>query len=287
MIRPGHKQNQSAASHLALWLISFRARYLTRSVLGIAFVLISYSLYAAPVSYPKSITPEKMLEHLLSGEYKKGLNAVEWHATPGDIHEFNGQLGDKQTLYTIVDTTFILPRGDEKVYYTIFRSAPMIRNEEGEFVNASNCHACGVNLGYYSYTIENDSLHVTKFRRNFATHGSFGAKSYNLSMVNLGEGYELLKVDDPYDGMGITSVNTRFYQDGELMLSMISKENNGGNREKNQKGYYEFNTRFAYDNNTQTINIRQTGYRIDEKSGKRIPINKTKKLSPDNYTLQF
>jgi methionine-rich copper-binding protein CopC len=287
MIQSGHKQNQSAASHLALWLISFRARYLKRSVLGIAFVLISYSLNAAPVSYPKSITPEKMLEHLLSGEYKKGLNAVEWHATPGDIHEFNGQFGDNQTLYTIVDTTFILLRGDEKVYYTIFRTAPMIRHEEGEFVNASNCHACGVNLGYFSYTIENDSLHVTKFRRNFATHGSFGAKSYNLSMVNLGEGYELLKVDDPYDGMGITSVSTKFYQDGELMLSLISKENNGGYREKNQKGYYEFNTSFTYDNNAQTINIRQTGYRIDEKSGKRIPISKAKKLSPDNYTLQF
>ena len=27
-------------------------------------------------------------------------------------------------------------------------------------------------------------------------------------MINLGDGYELLKVDDPYDGMGVASVTT-------------------------------------------------------------------------------
>ena len=272
---------------LPLKFTSFRRKYLKECVLGIAFMLISYCLGASPVSYPKSYTPENMLEHLLSGEYNTDRKAVKWHGTPGDIHEFNGQLGENRALYSFVDTTFILQRGDEKVYYTIFRTAPMITSEEGEFVNANSCHVCGVNLGYFSYTIENDSLYVNKFNRSFATHGSFGAKSYILSMINLGDGYELLKVDDPYEGMGTASVATRFYQDGELMLGMISKENNSGNRDTNQKGYYEFKTDFTYSQDEHAIMVKQTGYRIDEQSGKKISTNKTKKLIFDSYTLQF
>ncbi|RYF91082.1 MAG: hypothetical protein EOO03_02215 [Chitinophagaceae bacterium] len=106
-------------------------------------------------------------------------------------------------------------------------------------------------------------------------------------MINLGDGYELLKVDDPYEGMGIASVATRFYQDGELMLSMISEENNRGNRNRYQKGYYEFKTHFAYSKKAHTLTVKQTGYKIDEQSGKRIPINKIKKLHVENYTLQL
>ncbi len=103
-------------------------------------------------------------------------------------------------------------------------------------------------------------------------------------MIDLGNGYELLKIDDPYEGMGITSVTTRFYQDGELMLSMISKENNTGSRNTTQKGYYEFKTDYTYSKKTQTITAKQTGYRIDEQSGRRITINKIKKFVFDNYT---
>jgi hypothetical protein len=126
-------------------------------------------------------------------------------------------------------------------------------------------HVCGVNLGYVSYTIENDSIYIYKFKRSFATHGSFGEKSYDLSMVNLGDGYELLKVDDIYEGMGTTSFITRFYLDGELKFSMISAENNRGSRDKNQNGYYEFTSDFSYDNNDRSIIIKQSGYRIDER----------------------
>ena len=248
-------------------------------------VLFSNSLFASPVGYPASYTPAEILVHLLNGEYKADQKGVKWFATPGDMHEFNGLLGAKNTLYSFVDTTMVIERGKEKVYYTIFHTAPMMTNDEGEFVNANNCHVCGVNIGYFSYTIENDSIYVNKLKRNFATHGSFGEKSYSLSMVNLGDGYELLKVDDPYEGMGTASVATRFYQEGEMMLSMISKENNRGNRAKSQKGYYELKTDYAYDKKAHTITVKQTGYKIDEKSGKRITINKIKRLVLDGFTL--
>lgn len=236
---------------------------------------------------PAPATPAQVLTNLLSGEYKPDLKAVKWQALPADIHEFNGQLGDKSALYSFIDTTMVIKRGEENLYYTIFRTAPMMTNEDGEFVNANSCHVCGVNVGYFTYTLENDSMYVNKFKRNIATHGSFGQKSYALSMVNLGDGYELLKVDDPYEGMGIESVVTRFYQDGELVLSMISKENNSGNRTKNQKGYYEFETDFAYNDKEHTITVKQTGYRVNEKLGKREAIHKIKTLDFDNYTLQF
>ena len=263
--------------------------YRTKNVAGIVllFVLFANNLFASPPDYPASYTPAELLTKLLKGEYKTNQQAVRWNATPGDIHEFNGQLGENQVLFSFVDTTISIERGSEKIYYTIFHTAPMVTNDDGEFVNANNCHVCGLNLGYFSYTIENDSIYVNKFKRNFATHGSFGAKSYNLSMINLGDGYELLKVDDPYEGMGINSVATRFYQNGELMLSFISKENNSGNRDKDQKGYYEFKTDFAYNNMEHTITVKQSGYRIDEDSGRKIQINKTKKLLVDNYTLHF
>ncbi len=256
------------------------------SIIWLMFLFLN-SLLASPIAYPVTYTPAELLTGLLSGEYNPNHKSVKWPATLGDIHEFNGQFAEKSVLYSFVDTTMIIKRDDENVYYTIFRTASMITNEDGEFVNANNCHVCGLNLGYFSYTIENDSIYIQKFKRNFATHGSFGEKSYRLSLINLGDGYELLMVDDPYDGMGITSVNTRFYQDGELLLSMISEENNSGNREKEQKGYYEFITDFTYNDKEHTILIKQTGYRIHEKSGKKIVTNKTKKLNFDSYTLQF
>ncbi|MEE1884210.1 hypothetical protein [Pedobacter flavus] len=263
--------------------------YRTKNVAGIVllFVLFANNLFASPPGYPASYTPAELLTKLLKGEYKTNQQAVRWSATAGDIHEFNGQLGEQNVLYSFIDTTMTIDREGEKIYYTIFHTSPMVINEEGEFVNPNNCHVCGVNLGYFSYIIENDSIYIQKFKRNFATHGSFGEKSYDLSMINLGNGYELLKVDDPYEGMGTASVATRFYQDGELMLSMISNENNRGNRAEDQKGYYEFKTDYAYNNKAHTITVKQTGYRIDEQSGRKIQINKTKKLLVDNYTLHF
>jgi len=247
-------------------------------------IFLSLRLYSSAVGYPKSHSPEELLQQMLSGEYKSNYKAVKWHATPGDINEFNGLLGEGGTLYSFIDTTFIVQRGNDTVYYTIFRTAPMIINEYGDFVNSNNCHVCGVNLGYLSYTIEKDSIYIIKFKRNFAAHGSFGERSYNLSMINLGDGYELFKVDDIYEGMGTTSVATMFYQDGELKLSVISAENNRGNREQNQKGYYEFKSDFSFDNNNHSVIIRQSGYMIDEMSGRKVPINKTRKFIIDNYT---
>ncbi|RYF84515.1 MAG: hypothetical protein EOO03_14685 [Chitinophagaceae bacterium] len=176
------------------------SKYQKRNIAGIVLLLVLFSnnLYAAPVGYAASAIPAEILTHLLNGEYKANVKGVKWNATPGDIHEFNGQLGERNDLYSFVDTTMVIDRGTEKIYYTIFRTAPMITNEDGEFVNANSCHVCGVALGYFSYTIEDDSIYIQKFRRNFATHGSFGEKSYTLSLINLGDGYELLKVDDPY-----------------------------------------------------------------------------------------
>ena len=101
------------------------------------------------------------------------------------------------------------------------------------------------------------------------------------------DGYELLKVDDQYEGMGITSVGTKFYREGELMLSMITEENNRGNRNRNQKGYYEFNTDFAYSNKAHSVTVKQTGYRIDELSGKRKNISKIRKIKVGDDSLQF
>ena len=250
-----------------------------------SLTLLSLSLYSSPEGYPKSYSPEELLQKMLSGEYLSSYNAVKWNGTPGDMHEFNGLLGEKGTLYSFVDTIFIVQRGSDTMYYTVFRTAPMIISEDGDFVNSNNCHVCGVNLGLFSYTIENDSIYIYKFKRNFATHGSFGEKSYDLSMVNLGDGYELLKVDDIYEGMGTTSFITRFYLDGELKLSMISAENNRGSRDKNQNGYYEFTSDFSYDNNDRSIIIKQSGYRIDERRGRKIPIFKIHKTTIDNYSF--
>lgn len=94
-------------------------------------------------------------------------------------------------------------------------------------------------------------------------------------------------MDDPYEGMGITSVGTKFYREGELMLSMITEENNRGNRNRNQKGYYEFNTDFAYSNKAHSVTVKQTGYRIDELSGKRKNISKIRKIKVGDDSLQF
>ena len=234
-----------------------------------------------------STTPEAILTRLLAGEMDAKHNAVKWKPTPGDIEEYHGQISNKAALFTIIDTVFKVDRELDTLYYIVFRTAPMITDEDGGFVNSNSCHACGVNLGYFSYTVENDSIYINKYKRNFATHGSFGNKSYLLSLVNLGDGYEYLKVDDHYEGMGTHSVTTVFYQDGNRVLSMISDENNKGNRERNEKGYYEFRTVFSYDKVYHKVKASQTGFKIDEYSGKKIPINIIKVFDVDSYTWQF
>lgn len=259
----------------------------SKTVLCIVLLLSTCVIHASFVSYSAYYKPADLLTNLLSGEWDAKHHVVKWRATPGDVHEFNGVLSAQSMLYSFIDTTFAVDLDGEKQYYVVFHTAPMMTNEDGEFVNANSCHVCGVNLGYFTYSKDKDSIYVDKFKRNFAKHGSFGSRSYSLSIINMGDGYELLKVDDPYEGMGTASVATRFYQEGELLLSIISKENNSGSRNKNEKGYYEFKTAFAYDPKMHTITIRQTGYRLHEQTGRKIVTDKKKKLIVDNYTLQF
>lgn len=235
--------------------------------------------------YHFSEPKENILRNLLGGEIDTLHNAVKWNPTPGDVHEFNA-LGDG-SLYTFVDTSFEVKGEGTSTIHIIFYTAPMVTDEDGEFVNANSCHVCGVSLGYISLTKDNDSLYMNRYRRNFATHGTFGAKNYAISFVNIGDGYELIKIDDAYNGMGVESVATYFYMDGQPLLSFISKENNSGNREKNQKGYYEFKTSYSYDKVNHKMKISQTGFKIDEKTGKKLLTNKTKTLNVDGYTMRF
>ena len=234
------------------------------------------------VSEPK----ENILRELLGGEIDSLHHALKWNPTPGDIQEFNAQVGDGH-LYTFIDTTFEVKDEGIATVYIIFYTAPMVIDEEGKFVNANSCHVCGVNMGYISLTRDNDSLYIDRYWRNFTSHGTFGANNYSLSFINMGDGYELLKIDDPYSGMGVASVATKFYMDGDLLLSFISKENNGGNRKKNQKGYYEFKTTYTYDKVNHKMKISQVGFKMDEKTGRSILTNKTKTLRIDGYTMQF
>jgi len=232
-------------------------------------------------------TPSGILSNLLNGNLDSASGIIKWAATEGDIIEYNGQLIDSQYLYSSIDTVFTIKRNNETEYLAVFSTAPMTKDDMGKMVSASDCHVCGLKIGYFTYTIVNDSLQIQTFRKNFATHGTFGEKSYLVSFVNLGDGYEILKIDDPYNGMGISTVTTKFYMSGELLLSMISREDNAGNYDSTQKGYYEFKTDFAYNPSKHTININQTGFKIDEISGKRKSILKRKELPFDQYSLSF
>ena len=232
-------------------------------------------------------TPSAVLSNLLNGNLDSTTGTIKWTATEGDIIEYNGQFTDSQFLFSTIDTIFTINQNNETEYLAVFSTAPMTKDDTGKMVNANDCHVCGLKLGYFTYSFVNDSLQIHNFRKNFATHGSFGEKSYLISFVNLGDGYEILKIDDPYNGMGISTVTTKFYMSGELLLSMISREDNAGNYDSTQKGYYEFKTEFAYNPSKHTININQTGFKIDEISGKRKSILKRKELPFDQYSLSF
>ena len=130
---------------------------------SIAFLAASNGLFASPLSYPASYTPKDLLVNLLSGEWDAKYSAVKWNATPCDLYGFNWELSEQLIIYPVIDTTFVICCGVEKLYYVVFSSAPMLTNEEGEFANANSCH---------------------------------------VRDLNLGDGYELLKVDDPYEGIG-------------------------------------------------------------------------------------
>ena len=65
----------------------------------------------------------------------------------------------------------------------------------------------------------------------------------------------------------------------------FAKEGVADIRDNNQNGYYEFTSDFSYDNNDRSIIIKQSGYRIDERRGRKMPIFKIHKTTIDNYSF--
>lgn len=258
----------------------------TKVFFTLALILLLCKIYAQPSPATFSVNGNKndILKYFLNGEDDTETGYIKWKPSRSDIYEFNGNLGDG-FLYSKVDSLFS-STDEASESLLIFHTISMVE-DEGKKISANNCHVCGVNMGYIAFTKDADSLYPVRFKKNFATHGSFGAVSYKLHHIDFGDGYQLIRVDDAYNGMGTESVATVFYYNGEKILSMVSSENNSGNREKNQKGYYEFTTHFSFNKENHTISAIQTGFSIDEKTGKRVPTKKTKTWKFEGDTLQF
>lgn len=255
-------------------------------LIGAAVAFVSCTAKAQELRKVFSVNEDKMeiLANFLGGQKDPVTGYVKWEPTISDILDFNGEFGDG-ALYSKVDT-FFTSKDPSGVNYIVFHTISMIE-EEGKMTSANYCHMCGVNMGLITLKEEKDSLYFNALDKNFATQGSFGRPEYKLQHIDFGGGEQLIRIDDPYDGMGVESVSTTLYDGGTKILSMISKENNSGARERNQKGYYEFKTDFILNKKDNTITAKQTGFKIDENTGKKVLINKIKKWENDGFTKQF
>lgn len=258
----------------------------TKTIITFAFVILLCKVYAqqSQQTFSVNVSKNDILKYFLSGEEDAETGYIKWKPSRSDIYEFNGILGDG-FLYSRVDS-FFTSTDESSESLLVFHTISMVQ-DEGKKTTANSCHVCGVNMGYIAFTKEADSLYPVRFKKNFATHGSFGAVSYKLHHINFGDGYDLIRVDDAYNGMGTESVASVFYYNGEKILSMVSSENNSGNKEKNQKGYYEFSTHFSFNKENHTLSAAQTGFTIDEKTGKRVLTKKIKTWKFEGDTLQF
>lgn len=254
------------------------------SVSFLLFILFSVPLFSQQhfITMPAKTPYNQMLERVFNGSYDTATLSIKWKASSADLYEFGGTLGDG-FLYTKLDTAFKY----ENSLYLVTHTSSFIKNDEGEMENANSCHVCGTHLSLIVFDIADDSCSLSSIKKNMGQHGTFGEPAYNLKLVDLGNGYLLLQIDDSYSGMGVTSVTTTFYYYGAQVLSMISSENNSGSYDAGQKKYYEFKTKFVFNNKKQTITAIQTGTKLDENTGNKVPATKTRVWKVDGYTLQF
>jgi hypothetical protein len=234
------------------------------------------------ITAPMNTSYNELLEKVFDGKWDKETGSIKWKATIADLYELSGTLGDG-FLYTKLDTAFVY----ENSLYLVSHTSSYMKNSEGEIENTNSCHVCGTHISLIIFDIVDNTYSLSTVKKNMGQHGTFGEPNYILKLVDLGNSYILLQIDDGYSGMGITSINTTFYYYGLPVLNMISSEDNSGSFEPHQKGYYTFNTKFVFNKKNQTIKAIQTGYKMDEKTGKHIPTAKTKLWKFEGNSLQF
>lgn len=252
------------------------------ALLSVVFCFSQTSVLKAPLNS----TPTELVAKVFEGEWDKETAAVKWKPGIADIFEFNGTIGN-EFLYTRPDTAFTYGAKGDETLTIICHTNAMQLSDEGKMENANSCHVCGTMVSVLEFSVREDGYYLNKVIKTLGSHGTFGSPEYKLTPIDLGNGYRLLKVDDPYSGMGMNSVATMLYDGDRQVLHMISEENNAGAREPKEKGYYEFKTKFTFNKKTQEITAMQTGYRLDEKTGKRTPIQKVKKWKYDGFTISF
>ena len=238
-----------------------------------------------PLTFHKNENRNAILQSLLQGRESVSPKGIQWKASQAQLLEMNGNFGDG-FLYSQVDTIFKM-NNNYNYEYVFFYTTSFV-NVEGEgWQVANSCHACGVTVGYFILGPEGDSVSVKKLNTMLTTSGTFGEPSYDITVIDLGAGYELTKIDDPYSGNGINTVSTSFYFMDEQVLSFVSEEDNSGMRDKNEKGYYEFNTKIKADAHNQKLILSKTGFEINETTCKRVPIAKNKTINFEGYTVSF
>lgn len=247
------------------------------------YLLLTINLQAQQfITAPLSASYTELLEKVFEGKWDNETGSIKWKATTADMYELGGTLGDG-FLYTKLDTAFVY----ENSVYLVAHTTSYMKNKEGEIENTNSCHICGTHISLITFDINDNTYSLSSVKKNMGQHGTFGEPNYILKLIDLGNSYILLQIDDEYSGMGITSINTTFYYYGLPVLNMISSENNSGSFEPHQKWYYEFKTKFIFNKENQTIKAIQTGYKIDEKTGKRTPTSKTKLWKFEGNSLQF
>lgn len=247
------------------------------------FLLLTINLHAQQfITAPLSASYNELLEKVFEGKWDTETKSIKWKATTADKYEMGGILGDG-FLYTKLDTAFIY----ENSLYLVAHTTSYMKNDSGVIENTNSCHVCGIPVSLITFNIIDNSYHLSTVKRNMGQHGTFGEPDYSFKLIDLGNSNLLLQINDGYSGMGINSITTTFYYYGSPVLNMISSEDNGGSYDPDKKGYYSFNTRFVINNKNQTIQAIQTGYRIDEKTGKRMATAKTKLWKFEGNSLQF
>lgn len=244
----------------------------------LAIQLPAQQFITAPLSTPYN----DLLEKVFEGKWDKETGSIKWKASMADIYEFGGTLGDG-FLYTKLDTAIVY----ENTLYLLAHTSSYMKNEDGEVENTNSCHICGTTISFITFSMIDDTYNLSTVKKNIGHHGTFGEPNYSFKLIDLGNSNLLLQIDDGYSGMGINSITTTFYYYGLPVLNMISSENNSGSYDPDKKGYYVFNTKFVFNNKNQIIKAIQTGYRMDEKTGKRIATDKTKLWKFEGNTLQF
>jgi len=237
--------------------------------LKLLFILLYItSSYSQEISFSKEDTSiENIISTLFEGSIDTKTLECVWRPNISEKLQFGESYNGM--LYTIVDTTFFTQLNNKKQFIIATTTYRKDRNLKKE-----TCHTCAPSLSIITleYSPEKDKLLVLEFDKFVTQYGGWG-EPQDVTIYSISDTSNIVQVNWGSTGQGYTEAGTSFFHNGNLILSILTHEDNEGTTE-NQSERYEYNTSIIPNIKNNTLTFNKTGTQRIQ-NGKIIKVNET------------